>query len=140
MFAAIDAARPKLVKPHILRGTRIMFAYKVSNNVLGELKGISTVVQVGHTLLRHDLEEFNNGSLRAWLRGGLWPHVNCSGTYEEDIGEQCSLDTMQAEVEEDLEAKYYAAPISTSTALLLVPKTEKENQGLRKPETYGSRI
>jgi hypothetical protein len=71
MFAAIDAAGPKLVKPHILRGTRIMFAYKGSNNVLGELEGISTVVQVGHTLLRHDLEEFNNGSLRAWLRGGL---------------------------------------------------------------------
>lgn len=27
------------------------------NNVLGELEGISTVVQLGHTLLRHDLEE-----------------------------------------------------------------------------------
>lgn len=103
--AAIDVAGHKLMKPHILRETRNMFAYKGPNNVLGERGGISTVVQLGHTLLRHDLKEFTKGSLRAWLRGGLWPHVNHSGSYEEDIDEQCSLDMMQAEVEENLEAK-----------------------------------
>jgi hypothetical protein len=62
-------------------------------------------VQLGHIFLRHDLEEFTKGSLRAWLRGGLWPHVNQSGSYEEGIGEQCSLDMMQAEVEKDMEVK-----------------------------------
>jgi hypothetical protein len=86
-FAAIDAASYKLMKSHIPRGTRIMFAYKGPNSVLGELEGISMVMQLGHTLLRHDLEEFTKGSLHAWLRGGLWPHVNHSGAYKEDIGE-----------------------------------------------------
>jgi hypothetical protein len=105
MFAAIDAASHKLVKPHILRGTRIMFAYRGSNTSLAELEGISTVVQLGQSLLRHDLAEFTEGSLHAWLRGGLWPHVNRPETYEEDIGEQCSMDMVQAEVEEDVEAK-----------------------------------
>jgi hypothetical protein len=66
-FAAIDAASCKLMKSHILRGTRIMFAYKGPNSVLGELEGISMVMQLGYTLLRHDLEEFTKGSLHAWL-------------------------------------------------------------------------
>jgi hypothetical protein len=54
-FAAIDPAnRKQPAKPHIQRGTDIMFAYKSPNNVLEELKDVSTVVQLGHTLLRHD--------------------------------------------------------------------------------------
>ncbi|RHZ62845.1 hypothetical protein CDV55_105833 [Aspergillus turcosus] len=102
---ASDAASHKLVKPHILRGTHIMFAYRGSNTSLAELEGISTVVQLGQSLLRHDLAEFTKSSLHAWLRGGLWPHVNWLETYEEDIGEQCSMDMMQAEVEEDVKVK-----------------------------------
>lgn len=47
MFAVIDAASHKLVKPYILWGTHIMFAYRGSNTSLAELEGISMVVQLG---------------------------------------------------------------------------------------------
>ncbi len=48
-FAAVEAATQKLAKPHIQRGLEIMSAYKGLNNNLGDLEGISTVIQVGHT-------------------------------------------------------------------------------------------
>lgn len=54
----------KLVKPHILRGTRIIFAYRGANDSLAELEDISSIVQLGQSLLRHDLEE--STKLRAW--------------------------------------------------------------------------
>jgi hypothetical protein len=136
-LAAIDAANRNPARPHIKRGTDSMPAYKGPNNALGEPEDTSTVVQLGHTLLRHDLEESTKGSLRAWLRGGLWPLVNHSATYEEDIGEQCSLDMMQAEVEEDVEAKLMLRQIARVRLYHRYTEQKRRIKDCRSPKNMG---
>jgi hypothetical protein len=86
------------------------------------------IVQLGQSLLRYDLEGFTKGSPHPWLRGGLWPHVNRSETYEEDIGEQCSLDMMQAEVEDDTETKLMLRRIARVPLYYWYKKQKKESR------------